>query len=118
MDSHPNFKTCSCGTKWASPQSLIRDSEIDPIGMTITDLKDVSRAYYFFNHLKCQSTLAINVEDFSNLVEETIPPQVKAGEEGCTGHCIRIEDLDACDNECHNAPFRRLLIERILKKDV
>jgi hypothetical protein len=36
----------------------------------------------------------------------------------CDGKCVDINNLIGCDVACRNAPFRRLLIGRILKRDI
>ena len=118
MGRQAAFKRCGCGTAWATRESFIRDVDIDPIGMTTAPAEDSVRVYYYFNHLKCKSTLAMDAEDFAGLIEEPIPASTMTGEEKCPGHCTRIQELDKCDNECRNAPFRRLLVDRIMRKDI
>ena len=86
--------------------------------MTLLPRNDMTKLYYFFNHQKCKSTLAMDADDFADLIEEPIPQNVMADEEGCPGHCANIESLEKCYNECHNASFRRLLLDRIKKKKI
>ena len=104
MQDSANFKNCSCGSGWATREDFIRDPGIEPIGIMLAESE--SPALFFFNHAGCESTLAINVREFADLIEEPIPESVLAGSEDCPRHCITIEDLETCDLECHNAPFR------------
>jgi hypothetical protein len=65
------FKTCSCGRVWASREAFVGDADIQPIGVTFA--KDPPGIFYFFNHMTCESTLAVDVEEFRDLIEEPIP---------------------------------------------
>jgi len=118
MNENAAFKSCACGSVWEEQESFIRDKDIDATGMTILPRNGTTKLYFFFNHEKCRSTLAISADDFADLIEEQIPQKVMAGEEECPGHCTNIESLEKCENECHNAPFRRLLLDRIKKKKI
>jgi hypothetical protein len=110
------FKSCACGTVWENRELFIRDGNIDPIGMSLLPRKGTKQLYFYFNHKKCESTLMMDAEDFSDLIKEPIPQQVMAGEAECPLHCAHIEDLEECEHECRNAPFRRLLLDQIMKK--
>jgi hypothetical protein len=74
--------------------------------------------YFFFNHLECKSTIVVDADAFADLIEEPIPEGSLHGEEQCPRHCVKLEDLETCENECHNAPFRRLFIDRMVKKNI
>ena len=115
MTKEIEFKSCSCGVTWLTRESFIRDADVTPIGITF--FKGEPRVYYFFNHVECESTLAIHVEEFADLIEEPIPPSNLASVSNCPGLCRTIEELEACDLECQNAPFRRFLLERLMEKD-
>jgi hypothetical protein len=110
------FKSCSCGDTWPVRESFIRDADIMPIGITFS--RDEPRVYYFFNHVKCESTLAIDVEEFADLIEEPIPSSNLRGARECPKLCRTVHELEACDLDCYNAPYRRFLFERLMKKDV
>jgi hypothetical protein len=85
--------------------------------MFLPNETESTQPYFFFNHMKCKSTLALDADDFADLIEEPIPRQIMVGEEECPQHCTKIDDLEACHNECHNAPFRRLFVNHIMKPD-
>ena len=111
------FKSCSCGDKWTTRESFVRDAGIYPIGMMLEGKQNVP-GYYFFNHAGCQSTLTIDVQEFADLIKEPIPPLSMAETDECPRNCRRMEDLDSCNVECRHAPFRRLLIDRIIRKNI
>jgi len=110
------FKRCSCGAAWESREDFVLDPDIIPIGISFPPGTDSFRAYYYFNHAACQTTLLIDSDDFADLIETAIPSEIKGGGPECEGHCTKTEDLQACSANCRNAPFRRLFIEKILPK--
>jgi hypothetical protein len=110
------FKRCSCQVGWGTREAFVEDPDVVPIGLTFLPDGDSENVYYFFNHTTCKSTLAVDSEDFADLIEGPVPPTVKAREEECEGHCTRKEDLEVCSVECRNAPFRRFFIDHLLKK--
>lgn len=94
---------------------LALDPQIRPLGLTFNGT-DLSTAYYCFQHEKpqCGTTFLIDVERFAPLIDELIPDRILAGNVECNGHCVRIDDLEVCESECHMAPYRRFLM-RMLK---
>ena len=118
MHKMTEFKQCACGVGWINRKVFIRDADIQPIGMTFAPGVESSRLYYFFNHVPCQSTLAIDAAEFTDLIGEPISDHVEAGGDDCPKHCTVITDLEACSIECRNAPYRRFLINHVLKKKI
>jgi hypothetical protein len=111
------FKSCSCGMMWLSREAFVRDLEIIPIGMTF-DRESDRQVLFFFNHERCGNTLAIEVSSFADLIEEPVCQHSMLGTRECEGKCAEIKNLLACEAECRNAPFRRLLADRIVKRDI
>ncbi|RJP71985.1 MAG: hypothetical protein C4532_06830 [Candidatus Abyssobacteria bacterium SURF_17] len=118
MDSLIEFKQCSCGVRWPDREDFLRDSEIQPIGITFMPKNDHVRLYFFFTHSACRTTLAVNAKEFEDLLEEPIPSKTLTGTKDCPLHCTNIEDLEMCTLECRNAPYRRFLIDRLLKRTI
>jgi len=116
MKREIKFKTCGCGRAWASRESFVGDADIRPIGVTFA--KDPPGVFYFFNHMTCESTLAVDVEEFRDLIEGPIPSADLSGTPECPKRCTTMEDLQSCDLDCHNSPYRRFLIERIVKRKI
>ncbi len=108
---------CSGCGKQLALQELIDSPEIEPIGMQLDDT-NLKFNYYYFNHNdpSCGSTLLVPITEFIPLIHEPIPGSIAAGEEGCGRHCLDVQDLSNCTNECHHAPFRRFLLEMIERK--
>jgi len=75
-------------------------------------------AIYCFTHLRrsCMTTFVLPVETFRAEIGEPFPLASLSGGGSCPGHCSRIEDLEACDAECCNAPYRRFLLQRLLPR--
>ncbi|MBI5115575.1 hypothetical protein HZA56_03830 [Candidatus Poribacteria bacterium] len=111
-----DFKHCSCGVSWADRDSFLVDPDVRPIGLTFLTPESFLDTYYFFNHAACGTTLATSVSEFVDLIQEPLPFFLLAGTKDCPGHCTSIDDLEACFNECRNAPFRRFLFNQLLKK--
>lgn len=112
------FKRCSCQVGWSTREAFVDDPDIVPIGLMFLPDEESNNVYYFFNHNTCKSTLAIDSDDFADLMEEPVPSVVKRGEEECEGHCSKKDDLEICSAECRNAPFRRFFVNHLLKKRV
>ena len=117
MRERVEFKSCSCGQTWLSREAFVRDLGIGSIGMTIDKGGD-GRVLFFFNHEECRNTLAIEGESFADLIEEPIQQHSMLGTLECEGKCTDIANLLVCDADCRNAPFRRLLANRIVKRDI
>ena len=118
MGNTTDFKICTCGTNWADRRSFILDPDILPIGITFPPDQSSLRVHFFFNHTACETTLAVNGEAFEDLIEESIPADIMAGEDDCGKHCSTPEDLMACSIHCRNAPYRRFFLDRIMKKNI
>ncbi len=111
------FKTCSgCGREF-SLDDILNSGEIEPAGMQFID-EDFKWNVYYFNHMcdNCGSTFLIPVRDFLSVIPETIPETVLTGEDRCEQHCLRMSDLQECQQECYYAPFRRFLLSLIVNK--
>ena len=86
--------------------------ELKPIGMALHS-ETLERAYYYFVHEieECGTTFVLPIVDFIDCIEEHVPEKLNAGTQNCPGHCLAIDDLSTCQNECSHAPFRRLLMK-------
>jgi len=112
------IKQCPNCKKWFSAVDILESPEVTPIGMHL-DSDDSGFNLYFFNHTdgKCNTTFTIEVDKFEPFITEAIPVQNNAGTEDCDNHCTRIDDLEACQMECHYAPYRRFLLSIIKKRE-
>ena len=101
---------CGCGT-WLSQQDILSNPEVRPLGLVLEE-SDYETSLMYFQHEvpKCRSSFVIPAQRFDSIIDELIPEKVKTGTKRCEGRCIRIDDWAECQNDCHHAPFRRLLI--------
>nr|MBN2276476.1 hypothetical protein [candidate division Zixibacteria bacterium] len=97
-----------------SIDKIVRDPSIRPIGMAFHDI-DSPITYYFFQHdvPGCGTSFLVNIEEFAEYVADSIGSECLARTDCCEGHCVNLEDLNECRQECRNAPFRRFLFEMI-----
>lgn len=114
----PDFaKRCSCGQCFTR-DDLIRLRSLTPIGMLHLNGESASSTIYCFTHTRwsCRTTFALPVETFREEIRENIPDACLAGTASCGGHCSKIEDLELCENECALAPYRRFLVQRLVRR--
>jgi len=110
------YKGCD---QWLSADEIINDLDIRPIGMSFL-ANNFKRAFFFFQHEtpECGSSFLVDVSLLEQYVYEHIPEQNLIMTDNCARYCVNIEDLDNCQNACHNAPYRRFLLKIIeIKKE-
>jgi hypothetical protein len=75
-------------------------------------------AIYWFTHLRrsCLTTFVLPVVAFRAEIGEPIPSARLNRGDSCSGRCSRVDDLENCDAECCNAPYRRFLLQRLLPR--
>lgn len=112
------IKKCSLCGQWLTAHDVIYDPRVKPIGMAFMDA-DISTAYYFFQHNapNCGTSFLVNVQALTPFITEAVPPENKALTECCERHCVSLDDLRACRQECYYAPFRRFLHRMIALKE-
>jgi hypothetical protein len=115
------FRHCpGCG-RALRLRDLLESPEFEAVGMSFEGGKfSAEFNSYYFNHktADCGTTLCVPVDLFVTLIPETIPEQVLSGTEACEKHCVRVDDLSACQQDCHYAPFRRFLLARLIRSSV
>jgi len=90
----------------------MNDPDIVPLGMSFT-AESLETAFYYFIHNipNCGTTFLVPVEELAEYITESIPPDRLTLTERCEEHCVSIDDLAECHQECHFAPYRRLLLK-------
>ena len=115
------LKTCSLCHRKLSARDLIFDPALDIIGM-IYDEYDQKSFYVFQHNLgDCGTSLMVDTDLFKPYIEEPISDKLIIFSPACEGHCVDIDDLQACSQNCRNAPFRHFLLfmrEQKAKKKV
>jgi hypothetical protein len=108
------FKQCPGCHKWLSLQDILTSDEIRPLGLVLSE-SDYETSLFYFQHEapECRSSFVIPADWFESIIDEPIPDKIKTGTEHCEGRCIHIDDWTACKNDCHHAPFRRVLVRMV-----
>lgn len=103
------FKTCTfCGHVWPKREDFLTDPEVVTVGYQAY-LPDPTLGLFLFNHMACETTLALQALDFSDLHSGPIYQQPLRGTKGCMGHCDHQQDLEPCPGECECAWVREVL---------
>ena len=102
------FKKCPyCNFEWASRELFLDDPGITLIGYQ-TRFRNLTEGLFYFNH-SCNGTLAISVDEFTDLYDGPVFEDRKTGQEDCPGYCLYKDNLEACPNECECAYVREVI---------
>ena len=108
------FKQCSCcDTTWASRDEFLRDSNIELVGYQ-ANFVHLELGYILFNHLSCESTIALHAGLFRDLYSGPVFAQRLTGTETCQGFCTDTKIIEPCDEQCECAYVRMIL--QIIRK--
>jgi hypothetical protein len=103
------FKKCSCCTApWFTRDDFLHDDQIELIGYQ-ANFSHLELGYLLFNHLSCESTIAIHAGLFKDLYAGPIFGQRLTGTDACQGFCIDTEALEPCVEQCECAYVRDIL---------
>lgn len=112
------IKVCpGCGAQM-SAREIIEKPEVKLLGMSFGPDDSPEMAYYFFQHEveNCQSSFLVPVIEMIQFIDRSIPQQKLALGESCERHCVNINDLRTCKQNCYYAPFRDFLMKMIRAK--
>lgn len=114
------FQICgSCRGTWSTWDSFVLDPAVRLLGLqSVITNPDVN--LLVFEH-RCGSSISILSKRLRHLLPEPEPgdpPARLLGTDQCRGHCLHLEDLEACDAPCSNARDRELilLVQRMRKE--
>ena len=103
------FKECTCcKNPWYSREDFLGDSKLDFAGYQV-NFANLELGYFLFNHLSCQSTIAVPAGLFKDLYDGPLFSERKTGTENCPGYCLDREALDVCGEECECAYIREIM---------
>ncbi|UCD77267.1 MAG: hypothetical protein JSW26_17800 [Desulfobacterales bacterium] len=103
------FKKCSCcDSPWFDRDEFLRDGNIDLVGYQ-ANFSHLELGYFLFNHLTCQSTLAIPAGQFKDLYDGPVFADRLTGSESCPGYCSYETALDLCPAKCEGAYVREIM---------
>lgn len=103
------FKKCSCcSIPWFNRDEFLRDTNIHLIGYQ-ANFSHLELGYFLFNHLTCQSTIAVPAGQFKDLYEGPVFAERLTGSESCPGYCLQEAFLDLCKEKCECAYVREIM---------
>jgi hypothetical protein len=103
------FKKCSCyESPWYTRDEFLQDKNIELVGYQ-ANFCHLELGYILFNHLSCESTIAIPAGHFRDLYEGPVFAQRLYGSKVCQGFCEDQEALEPCENQCECAYVREIL---------
>ncbi len=106
------FQICgSCRRTWSTWEGFVLDPAVRLLGLQSEITKpDVN--LLVFEH-GCGSSISILSRRLRHLLPEPEPGDSLGrllGTDQCRGHCLHLEDLEACDAPCSNARDRKLIL--------
>jgi len=108
MENMLIFKECTCcKNPWYSREDFLEDSKLDFVGYQV-NFTNLELGYFLFNHLACQSTIAVPAGLFKELYGGPVFSERKTNTENCPGYCNDRDMLDACAAECECAYVREI----------
>ncbi len=103
------FKTCSfCGKKWKTREEFLSDKKVKLVGYQINYI-DIEKGLFLFNH-SCNTTIAIEVEEFMDLYKGVKYTENKLNTDECPGYCLDEKELQDCGNTCYYNQVRKLML--------
>lgn len=103
------FKQCTmCEHPWDSRQRFLEDPEVVVVGYQ-SYLPDPDLGLFLFNHLSCETTLALEATAFSDLYSGPIYTEQLTGTAECKKHCLNSSVLRTCPSRCACAYVREVL---------
>jgi hypothetical protein len=103
------FKKCSCcDAPWFSREEFLQDRNTDLVGYQ-ANFSQLELGYFLFNHLTCESTIAIPAGLFKDLYAGPVFARRMTGTEYCQGLCKDTQALQPCEVQCECAYVRDIM---------
>lgn len=108
------FKQCTCCEfPWSSRNEFLQDANTELVGYQ-ANFCQLELGYFLFNHLTCQSTIAIPAGLFKDMYDGPLFSQRLTGTEVCQGFCEDMDALEPCEAKCECAYVREIM--QIIRK--
>jgi hypothetical protein len=102
------FKQCSvCSRRWRDREDFLADPGLEIIGYQVF-FEEIKDGLFLFNHT-CKTTLALKVAEFDDLYKGQKPDTVALGTDTCSGYCLDMTELKACNSQCKYAYVRDII---------
>jgi hypothetical protein len=103
------FKTCTCcDFPWSSRTEFLQDANTELVGYQ-ANFCQLELGYFLFNHLTCESTIAIPAGLFKDMYAGPLFAQRLTGTEVCQGFCEDMDAIEPCDAQCECAYVREIM---------
>ena len=103
------FKKCSCSeSPWHSREEFLQDRDTELVGYQ-ANFYQLELGFFLFNHLTCESTLAIPAGLFKDLYVGPVFAQRMTETEACQGFCKNAKALQTCEVQCECAYVREIM---------
>ena len=103
------FKTCTfCGHVWSARETFLADPRVSLVGYQAF-FPDLVMGLFLFNHLECETTLAIHAKEFVDFYDGPVFGERMDESEDCLGRCKKPDDLEPCPNQCECAYVREVV---------
>lgn len=104
------FKKCTfCANIWPDRNEFLADPSVKLVGYQAFFDGDLELGLFLFNHLKCETTLAIQAKEFTDLYDGPVFSERLANTDRCSEHCMNQSDLQPCPNQCECAYVREVV---------
>lgn len=105
------FKKCTACTKeWKDREEFLSDPEVVLAGYQV-HFEELTAGFFLFQHRSqaCGTSIAIDVDGFTDLHHGPVFEKRLAGTDACEGHCLRESDLLPCPAHCECAFVRDIM---------
>ena len=103
------FKKCTCcDNPWFSREEFLGDNKLDFVGYQV-NFSNLELGFFLFNHLTCQSTIAVHAGLFKDLYDGPIFSERQTNTENCPGYCGDRDAFGPCDADCECAYVREII---------
>lgn len=107
------FKKCSlCHHVWQEREDFLADPDLEIIGYQVC-FEGVKEGLFLFNH-RCETTIAVRVHAFDDLYMGVRYDFAATDTDKCSGFCLHMEELSACNVHCKYAYVRDII--QIIRK--
>ena len=108
------FKKCTCcGSLWFTREEFLSENQLELVGYQV-NFANLELGYLLFNHLTCQSTIAVPAGRFKDLYNGPVFSERKTATENCPGYCADRDAMGPCEQQCECAYVREII--QIVKK--